>query len=340
MKIYIFLFILSLSLYATNTKTSNNSNNIVWPPPPDEARIEYKLSFSNAKELNIKKGFFSKLFDFVFGDEQNVLKAPFGLHSDNSRIYVTDIASKSVYIFDTKENEELVITGSDDESFLYPIDITTDKDGNIYVSDSVRAKIYVFEEDGDYLYSIKPRILQRSVGIAISSDNKKLYIVDPVSSQIHVTTLKGKYIDTIGHKGNLDLEFNRPTFIDIGSDGKIYITDSMNHRVVILDKDESYLSSFGKLGQNIGNFGSPRGISLDDEDNIYVTDTMFNNVQIFNKNGQLLLVLGRYGAQKGEFALPEDISILKDGTIYISDTNNKRVQVLKKLDISKKRGSK
>lgn len=337
MKIFILLFILSLGLSAKNTELQGN---IVWPPPPDEARIEYKLSFTKAKELNIKKGFFSKIFNFAFGDEESTLKAPFGLHSDDSRVYVTDIASKSVYIFDTKENEELVLTGSDDESFLYPIDITTDNKGNIYVSDSVRAKIYVFEPDGDFLYTIKPRILQRSVGIAISNDDKKLYIVDPLSSQIHITTLKGKYLNTIGTKGDLDLEFNRPTFIDIGSDGDIYITDSMNHRVVILDKDENFIHSFGKLGQNIGDFGSPRGISLDDEDNIYVSDTMFNNIQIFNKKGELLLVLGRYGASKGEFALPEDISILRNGTIYISDTNNKRVQVLKKLDLSKQGGSK
>lgn len=337
MRIYLLLFILSLSLSAQNTKKTEN---IVWPPPPDVARIEHKFSFTNAKELDIKKGFFSKAFNFVFGDEDSVLKAPFGLHSNNSRVYVTDIASKSVYVFDTKENEELILTGSDNESFLYPIDITTDSKDNIYVSDSVRAKIYVFNSDGDFLYTIQPRILQRSVGIAISNDNKKLYIVDPLSSQIHVTTLKGKYLNTVGRKGDLNLEFNRPTFIDIASDGHIYITDSMNHRVVILDKDENFIDSFGKLGQNIGDFGSPRGISLDNEDNIYVTDTMFNNIQIFNKKGELLLVLGRYGAAKGEFALPEDISILNDGTIYIADTNNKRVQVLKKLNLPVKEGSK
>ena len=57
MRIYVLLFILSLALSAQNTKKQNN---IVWPPPPDIARIEHKLSFTNAKDLEIKKGFFFK----------------------------------------------------------------------------------------------------------------------------------------------------------------------------------------------------------------------------------------------------------------------------------------
>jgi DNA-binding beta-propeller fold protein YncE len=255
-------------------------------------------------------------------------------------MYVTDVVTKQLKVFDKKKNKVIVIEGSDDEAFLYPIDVVTDKSGNIYVSDSVRAKVFVFEDDGDFSYTIAPKELQRPVGLAMSVDGQKLYIVDAVSSKIHVTTPKGKYIGAIGKRGNGDGEFNRPTFMEVGSDGKLYISDSMNHRVQILDKDGNFISKFGQIGQEIGNFGSPRGISVDSEGNIYVSDTMFNVIQVFNQKGELLLVFGNFGGKRGEFALAEDISITDDNMIYIADTNNKRVQLFKFLDSSGKRSIK
>lgn len=309
-----------------------NSAKLVWPPPPDEAKIEFVASVVSSKELGIKKSFFSKVIDFVLGEDEAPLSAPFGVHADKERVFTTDIVHKALYVFDKKENEIIKIDGSKKEKFLYPIDVATDSRGNIFVSDSVRAKIFVFEKDGDYSYTIAPKVLQRPVGIAISPDDKKLYIVDALSSQVHVTTLKGELIGSIGKRGLGEGEFNRPTFIDVGGDGKLYVADSMNHRVQILDRDGKFIRKFGQLGDEIGCFGSPRGISIDSENNIYVSDTMFNNIQIFNQNGELLLVLGHYGDKKGEFALPEDISITPDNTIYVTDTNNKRVQAFKLIN--------
>lgn len=332
-----FIYILIFAVVALN---GANTPKLVWPSPPDEAKIEFVASVMSSKDLEIKKSFFSKVYDFVLGEEEKLLVAPFGTHADGDRVFVTDIVHKELYVFDKKENEMLTIEGAKKEKFLYPIDVVTDSKGNIFVSDSVRAKVYVFEKDGDYSHTIASKALQRPVGIAISPDDKKLYIVDSVSSQIHITTLKGEFIGVIGKKGLGDGEFNRPTFIDVGSDGKLYVADSMNHRVQILDKDGKFIRKFGQLGNEIGCFGSPRGVSIDSQNNIYVSDTMFNNIQIFNQSGELLMVLGHYGNKKGEFSLPEDISITADNTIYVADTNNKRVQAFRLIKSTVARSSK
>lgn len=326
-----FLYVL---IFTVATLYAANAPKLVWPSPPDEAKIEFVTFVKGSKDLGIKKSFFSKAIDFLFGEDELPLSAPFGIHADKDRVYVSDIAAKVLYIFDKKEHEVLSIEGSKKEKFLYPIDIVTDKNGNIYVSDSVRAKVYVFEKDGDFSHIIAPKELQRPVGLAMSPDGQKLYIVDTLSDQIHMTTLSGKFIGSLGKRGNGNGEFNKPTFMDIGSDGKLYIADSMNHRVQILDKDGKFIRKFGQLGDEIGCFGSPRGISLDSQNNIYVSDTMFNNMQIFNQNGELLMVLGRYGDKKGQFSLPEDISIASDDTIYVADTNNKRVQAFRLIKLT------
>ena len=332
--IYVIILVMGIGILNAEDNTNGiiqNSTSLVWPSAPDEARIEYKYSIEKSSDIGIEKSFFSKVYDFLFGEEEAVLSAPFGVYADNNRIYTTDIASKTVYVFDKKENESFTIEGSDKEHFLYPIDVVADANGNIYVSDSVRVKIYVFDADGDFQYTIVPKKLQRCVGIAIGESNN-LYIADALADQIHVTSLQGKYLYSIGTIGTEEGEFNKPTFI-AADNGNIYVSDSMNHRVQILSEKGEFIHSFGQLGQNIGDFASPRGIALDSEGNIYVTDTMFNNIQIFNQKGELLLVVGHYGARAGEFALPEDITILEDGSIYISDTNNRRIQVLKKLEI-------
>lgn len=337
MKFYIYILIFIIGI---DTVYAKEAQKLVWPPPPDEARIEYVASIKDYKDLGIKKGFFSKAFDFLFGEEDKPLYSPFGTYADEDRVYVTDISHKALYIFDKKNSKVITVEGSTKENFLYPIDVVTDKGGNIYVSDSVRAKVFVFEDDGDFSHIIAPKELQRPVGLAISADGQKLYMVDALSSQIHVTTLKGKYLNSIGKKGKGDGEFNRPTFMDVGSDGKLYISDSMNHRVQILDRDGKFISKFGQLGQEIGSFGSPRGISLDSHGNIYVSDTMFNNIQIFNQNGELLMLLGGYGDKKGQFALPEDISITKDNFIHVSDVNNGRIQIFRLIETAQTRSSK
>lgn len=334
------IILIAISLACFAQAEPNSTKKLVWPSPPDEARIEYIKSVTNAQDFGIEKGFFSKVFDFIFGEDIKALYSPFGIYAQKNRVLVTDVSSKKIYIFDKLINEMITIEGSNSERFSYPIDVVSDKAGNIYVSDSIRAKIFVFDKEGKYTYSIISKEFQRPIGIALSPDNKNLYIVDSVASQIHVTTTKGKFIKSIGRRGTNDGEFNKPTFMAVAKDGKLYVTDTMNHRIQILDKDGEFIHKFGRLGKSMGDFGSPRGIALDSDDNIYVTDALFNNIQIFNKQGELLMLFGRYGQSRGSFALPEDISITSDNEIYVTDTNNKRFKVFKRLDPAQIKGKK
>lgn len=316
------------------TLWGEDAGRIFWPAPPDPARIEFISSFSSAEDLQIEKGFFSKVWDFLAGNEDRVLLKPFGLHVVGKRIYVGDVAARAVFVFDRAEKEMILIEGSENEPFISPVDITTDGRGRIYVSDSVLGKVCVFDREGDFLQEISdPGRMQRPVGIAVNDLLGRLYVVDAVKSQIHVFNLDGVYLRSIGKWGSAPGTFNRPTYIAIGKNGDLYVSDSMNHRVQILNAEGEFISSFGKLSKSIGGFASPRGIALDSDENIYVTDTLFNATQIFNKEGALLLVVGHYGSRNGEFAVPEDIAITPDNRIFLADSFNMRVQTLKRLDV-------
>jgi DNA-binding beta-propeller fold protein YncE len=310
---------------------------LVWPPPPWEPKIEFLYSISSPDDMQIKKGFFRRVWEFVAGESREGIIKPFGVFADdNGRLYVTDTADQSVHVFDQKERKYFVFSDTGKRQRLtYPIDVTTDKEGYIYVSDSVRRRVYVFNEKGKVLREIgDDNLMLRPTGIALDRTAGTLYVVDTLASKILVYSLDGKYIKSLGEYGAGDGQFNRPTFITLGKDGNVYIADTMNTRVQIIDKQGKFVGKFGRRGTMAGDLANPRGIALDSEGHVYLSDTLFNSVQIFDKSGQTLLVFGSQGMGNGEFSIPAGISISND-TIYVADSYNMRIQVFRYIKDSK-----
>ncbi len=310
----------------------------VWPQPPETARIAYEKSVTKAEDLEIEKGFFSKIWDFFAGSGDTVLVKPFGIHVDDGKIYVTDTGLSTLFIFDTLNNSQFTIQGFKSEKFSSPIDVATDKKGNIYVTDSINRAVYIFNKRGIALRKIGSKSgLQRPTGIAVDKERDILYVSDTLSSEIKRFSLKEKKIlPSLGSKGSGRGELNRPTFITLDKEGRLYVCDSMNFRIKVFGKDGKFSRAFGSLGNTIGNFSSPRGIAVDRDGNIYVTDTLFNAVQIFDPQGNLLLVFGSEGKGPGEFYGPEDIAISDDGKVYVTDSYNMRIEVFDILSYNKK----
>lgn len=307
---------------------------ILWPSPPDTARFEYAGSITKSDDLNITRGFLTKVWDFLAGNEPKILAAPFGVHIDKrGLVYVADGGNQALFVFDPVENEMRVIEGFGEHRFVSPVDVVTDDAGRIYVSDSALGKIAVFTSDGKFLYALGAGEIKiaRPTGMAINNALKRIYISDTVAGVIMVFSLEGKFITSIGSEGSGEREFSRPTYLALDKSGNLYVADSMNHRIQVLDPEGRFLRSFGHLGNKIGNFGSPRGIALDKEGNIYIVDSLFHVVQIFNPIGELLLVIGHFGEGKGEFSSPKGIAMDGNDILYIADFYNMRIQKVKKL---------
>ncbi len=329
-RLYSILLAVLIALPAASAET------LVWPQPPEKGRIKFEKSITKPEDLEIKKGFFSRIWEFFAGSEETILVKPFGIHVDEGIVFVTDTALATLFIFDTENNKMRSIQGYKSEKFLSPIDVTTDEKGNIYVTDSERKALYVFNNRGIALKKIGG--LQRPTGVAFDKNRGILYVTDTITSEIKRFYLdENRELKPIGSKGSGPGELNRPTFITVDDEGNLYVCDSMNFKVKIFDKDGKFKRSFGKLGNTIGNFASPRGIALDRDGNIYVTDTLFNAVQVFDPQGNLLIVFGSKGKGPGEFFGPEDIAISRDGKVYVTDSYNMRVEVFDILSYNKNR---
>ena len=304
----------------------------VWPPAPEIPRVQHVKTFITPENLDIKKGFFAKVWDFVAGkDMVDRILAPQGVVSNGrGKVYVADWGGRVVHYFDF-EKKRYDKFGKTREGYLAsPVGIALDEDDFIYVSDSVKRRIFVFEGNKNKRV-IGDDSLLRPTGIAINKKEKLLYVVDTAGHRVDVFDLSGRKTGSFGKRGSREGEFNYPTHIAVDAAGAIYIMDSLNFRVQIFDKSGKFLSKFGGTGTGIHDFIKPKGIAVDSQGHVWVSDSMRNSIQVFDRDGKLLLIFGKMGIGPGEFNLPAGLFIDEKNKLYVADTYNYRVQTFQYL---------
>ena len=90
-----------------------------------------------------------------------------------------------------------------------------------------------------------------------------IYIMDWRDVGLRVYDEEGKYIRTIGRKGQGPAEFDSPTFFDLSDDGRIFLMDGRNQRITIMDMEGNPLKDFKVQG-----FHS--NMVCDDQNRLYV----------------------------------------------------------------------
>lgn len=336
----IFVFILSFILSCAGTDLTYQKSNIqdmtmdlLWPPPPQTPRIQYIRTLSKPSDIGVKKTFFTRATEVLSGSEEAEfpLIRPYGIYANSQMIYITDPGARILHIFDFENKKYSQIKKAYKTDLISPIGVCVDKNGNIYLSDSLLRRVMVFDRNGDYIRDIgSTKMFVRPTGIAM--DEERVYVVDTHKHQVMVFSKKDrKLLFSFGKNGKDKGEFNFPTNIFMGKDKLLYITDSMNFRVQIFDRDGNYINSFGRLGDSTGYFSKPKGIAVDSDGNIYVSDAHFDIIQIFDKEGRLLLTFGNTGRRAGELVLPAGLFIDDEDRIYVADSYNKRIQIFQYL---------
>jgi DNA-binding beta-propeller fold protein YncE len=311
----------------------------VWPLPPEPARIRYVTSYRGADDFNTKKRS-SGWKALVFGQDPagpempDQLVKPYGVAASiNGLVYVTDTASRRVFVFDAERRAVTFIGDKQPAKLAKPTGIAVDSSGTIFVADATLNRVFGYSPTGTLVIAIgRDGDLESPAGMAIDADRQLLYVADSKKHQVFCySTADGAAVRTIGRRGGEPGEFNFPTNVFVDKEGRLYVTDTLNFRVQSFDPDGNPLTVFGTLGDTPGSFNRPKGIGVDDEGHVYVADTSFNNFQIFDREGQLLLDVGSAGAGPGEFYLPAGLFIDKRNRVYIVDQGNARVQVFQYL---------
>ena len=324
------LFSCSSAPVKTTPELLSPQTPLIWPSPPEPAKISYVSVIKKPEDIGANKGFFKKIAEFVLGAATDDIVKPYGVTVDGlGRLIVTDTAFRRLHFYDLKKKEYSFIDKPGKEEFSTPIASATDSENRVFVTDSTAGKVFVFSPKGKFIKSFAAGV--RPTGITINKTAGLVYVSDTGSHAVNMFDLDGKPAGSFGKLGILDGEFNYPVDISIDREGMVYVVDSMNFRVQIFNKDGRFNHSFGSHGDGTGDFGRPKGISIDRDGHIYVADAYFDTVQIFDRQGNFLLNFGSLGRSAGKFWLPSGLFVDDGNKIYVGDSYNSRVQVFEYL---------
>jgi len=301
----------------------SQQSSIVWPSPPEVARIRFLYSFHSPKDFGMKSGFVAWL---TGTDSPPELQQPVAVAvGKDETIYVVDISgSITSYRLNAGKYKQQRATVSG--TLGTPVGLTVGANDSVYVIDTATRKVIVYTSKLAPVREFDTG-MQLPAGIVWDKRENQLWIADSKRNQIGQFDLSGKQNFRFGDEGDVNNRLNTPTHLWIDSTG-LYVTDVFNFRVQQFTRDGKYIRTCSKLGSNPGALARPKGVATDSEGHLYIVDALFGNVQIFDSTGTLLMFFGSTGSfASGSFNLPNGIFIDSSDRIYIADTHHSCVQV-------------
>jgi DNA-binding beta-propeller fold protein YncE len=137
------------------------------------------------------------------------------IDTQNRLLYVSDVNLDQVLVYDadslklkrkigtTGHNHELTTPGD----LAKPTGVAVDKEGNLYVADTMNDRIEVFDADGVFMRTWGkngdgPGYFARPKGVAIDSDGH-VWVADGMQDRVQVFTNEGQLLITMGGHGLL-----------------------------------------------------------------------------------------------------------------------------------------
>lgn len=305
---------------------------IVWPKPPDAARVRYVGRLATADDLKAQKTAGEAWNEFWFGpNDTPELVSPYGVavSDDGNRVAVADVGGRCVHLFNLAQRDyrRYEAFGTPPTPLEAPVAVAWSDDA-LFAADAKLPAIVRYDRAHRGALVTNANLVRPS-GMAVADG--RCVVADAGAHAIFTFKLDGTLVTRFGTRGAGTGELNHPAQVTIANDGTILVADAMNFRVQRFAPDGAPLGAFGRKGDAAGDFALPKGIATDDEGNVWVSDAHFENVQAFTPDGRLLMAFGGEGRGPGEFWLPAGVCVDAKKRLWVADSYNKRVQVFELL---------
>ena len=323
-----------------------DKSKIVWPQPPNVARVKYldyfageKLPDFNAKPAKSKNAWMDRLAGTTANKGDDPLKnhfflgEPHGLAVDSKgKLYVADSKVGAIFIFDPETHDTEMIMNGRHANFAMIMGLAVDDSDKLFVADSQSHAVLIFGANHRQ-ESVLREGMVNPTGLAIDTENRFLYVADIGLDQVLVYDADNfnliRKIGTPGtkHTSSKPGDFSKPTGVAVDKEGNVYVADMLNARIEIFDADGNFIRTFGKRGDGPGYFAMPKGVAVDTDGHIWVTDSMQNRIQLFSSEGELLMFIGSaQGKLPGQFSGLQGIAIDKTNRVFTTEVFPGRVQ--------------
>ena len=202
-----------------------------------------------------------------------------------------------------------------------PVRIASDSFGQIYVTDTHKDRILVYDQVGTFVRQIDG--LSAPLGLAITPDGR-IYVGEDGSDQVSIYSTSGPLLGVLDGP-----PVQMPNSIDIDPvAGKIFVADSKAAMVLVYDINGIFQYSIDGSTAGDGAFIFPVGVAVDPAaQTLYVMDRGTYKVYGFDYMGNYLTSFGSVGRGDGRFSRPQGLTIDGDGRVFATDAFQSYVQV-------------
>ena len=171
-----------------------------------------------------------------FGADVLVRPGGMAIDQENRFLYVVDTGGDVVDVFDADSYKLLRKIGTpgkkhlltDPGNFALPTNVAVDKEGNVFVTDTLNNRIEIFDADGKFIRTFGkngdgPGQFARPKGIAIDRDGH-IWVVDAVQQRVQVFDNAGRLLIYFGQPGDWPGQFSAPYDIAIDAKSNLVVT--------------------------------------------------------------------------------------------------------------------
>ncbi|HUK26385.1 MAG TPA: 6-bladed beta-propeller [Terriglobales bacterium] len=162
---------------------------------------------------------------------------------ENRFLYVADTELDQVLVYDADSfkllrkigtpghHHELTTPGD----FAKPTNVAVDKDGNLYVADTLNDRVEIFDADGEFIRAFGkngdgPGYFARPKGIAVDSDGH-VWVADAVQNRVQVFDRYGRLLIWMGGPGLLPGQFSAVAGLTIDPKNRVFTSEQYPGRV-------------------------------------------------------------------------------------------------------------
>ena len=184
----------------------------------------------------------------VEGQITEGLEDPVGiaLDTENRFLYAVDTQQDQVLVYDADSLKLLrrIGTGGKNHFLTSPGDfgapqgVALDKDGNVYVTDTLNNRVEIFDADGNFIslfgkHGDGPGYFARPKGIAIDGDGH-IWVADEMEDRLQVFNREGQLLTYIGQgHGELPGQFKALVGVAIDKQNRVFTTEQYPGRLQV-----------------------------------------------------------------------------------------------------------
>lgn len=226
------------------------------------------------------------VFLYRFGANEGILNPQDIAVTRSGKTYISQGRLGNILVCDYRGVIDHLHSLSGVTSTIYPWQLAVDGEDNLYVADQNEKSIIVFDNEEKLLRRI-PNLngmFSAISNIAVDSTGN-LYVVNGLTSGIHVFNRRGIHIRSFGRRGSGTGKLSAPAAVGIDSDSRIYILDANRQMILVYSEYGEFSYEFGGLGREELRFFYPSDIAIGNEGRLYVSDSMNDRIQVLLLHG-------------------------------------------------------